>query len=710
MLNTKNMEKKYLHNNNLYRTPCIFDIKNKFFGAYFMPDNSVHFKLLTFPDVKNVILEVKSRGEAVKSFEMNNILCGIWQLELNSDNVKNFDRYRFVLDYKDELIPVKDPCSMYQDSYFKWSLLYNHSLFKWTDDDWMRGKNYRRISRIADEVNVLTPVDSLRIYELHIGTLTKEGTFLAAKQKVKKISEELKFNAIEIMPVENTYSFNWGYDGVDKYAPNHTYGVPDDLKELIDYAHKCNLNVIMDIVPNHLGPDIAQLQKTGPYIDGDNCFGFKFNYEKDRYSSYVRDFIIGAALNWLINYHCDGLRVYMTKFMCSDYTMKQMVAEINYYCPVAFLIAEDGRDNDTRVTKPFTLSERDLNELHHERFINSIKNNDVSLANLGFDSEWDFPFHKQIAAMLLGYWDCRKRNICDFDFSLRDAQTRVKYAMSHDEIGNIDGTRLISKIMVNELNLHDKICDCCHTLKCKRSAHAAHKILVEFLSGRLEKMSDNERKKFYSENYLTCDFSLDEIFCAYKKAFAMRKLAIGKVYSIPGPKMVFQGDESASVAYFKFFRKFSIGPEPYLLEKGYAPGLEAFEDSKLSSVFVCDKYSYINSGMEKFIHDLNVLSDSNMALTSGHIEKTLLHENSYIHAVYTRKIYNEILSVSNFSSAAYQKNYGMLFPKGKWREILNSDNEIYSGSGLFMNPEPTKEQFNYISIAPYGISFFERIS
>ncbi len=704
------MSNKNINNDSLYRHPCIFDIRNKFFGVFFMPNGCVLFKLLTFAEVKNVILEVKPYGKPIKKYEMNNSGFGIWQLELEEGIVKNGDRYRFVIDYKDELIPVKDPCSMYQDSYFKWSVLYNHSLFKWTDKDWMSGKNNKRVSRIADDVNMLSNVDSLRIYELHIGTFTDEGTFSAAKEKIKQIADELKFNAIEIMPVENTYSFNWGYDGVDKYAPNHTYGTPDELKELIDYAHKCNLNVIMDIVPNHLGPDIAYLHKTGPYIEGENCFGYKFNFEKDSNSYYVRDFIIGAALNWLINYHCDGLRVDMTKFMCSDYTMKQMAAEINYYCPVAFLIAEDGRDNDVRVTKPFTQSEIDLNEMHHERFINAIKNNDVSLSNLGFDSEWDFPFHKQIAAMILGYWDCRSRNLCAFDYSLRDAQSRVKYAMSHDEIGNIDGTRLISKIMVNELDLHEKICDCCHTLKCKRSAHAAHRILVAFLNGSLKKMSEEQRKIFYAKNNLTCDFSLEEIFTAYLNAVSMHKLAIGKVFSVPGPKMVFQGDECANISYFKFFRKFSIGPEPYLLEKGYKPGLDAFIDSKLSSVKVCDEYSYINEGVRNFVRDLNILCEKNISLCDGHIEKTLVHENSSIHAIHTKKIYNETVSISNFSDVAYNGNYGMLFPKGKWREILNSDAKLYAGSGKYLNPQPTKEQFNYISLAPYSIIFFEKIS
>lgn len=698
-----------IRNINHLKSPCVFDTWANKFGAYFLDNGDSFFRLFTFPDVKSVVLEIKPYNKPKQRFEMEKTENCIWEKELPADILQSGDRYRFIIDYKNKVISVKDPCSMWQDSYFKWSRIYDHSLFNWTDKEWSCCENPKRVSRLFNEENKLTPVDALKIYELHIGTFTDEGTFLSAKDKIKQIADELHFNAIEIMPVENTYSFNWGYDGVDKYAPNHMYGTPDDLKSLIDYAHNCGLNVIMDIVPNHLGPDIAELQKTGPYIEGENCFGYKFNYEKDEYSAQVRDFIVGAALNWIINYHCDGLRVDMTKFMCSDYTMKQMVAEINFHAPDAFLIAEDGRDNDARVTKPLPCSEADENALHHDAFISKIRSNNVSLSALGFDSEWDFPFHKQIASSILGSWDCRIKSICAFDYSLRDAQTRVKYPMSHDEIGNIDGTRLISKIIVNELKLNDKICDCCHSLKCKLIAHAAHRILVAFVSGELEKMSDEERAFFYKENYLTVDLSVEQVYKAYLNAVKMHKLAIGKIYSIPGPKMLFQGDEEANLAYFKFFRKFSIGAEPYLAEKGYEPGLPAFLDSKLSSVKVDEKYQYINNGVKKFVSDLNVLCENNIALTSGHIEKTIVNEQADTHAIFARKIYNEIFSISNFSSISYYKNYGIMFPKGKWREIFNSDKTEYVGEGKFLNDGTEFEKFSYISLPAYGITYFEKV-
>ena len=679
------------------------------FGTHFFDDGRVCFRLFTFEDVKNVILKVKPSNQSIKSFNMTNIKKCIWEITLDSVIVNSGDRYRFIIERNNEVIWVKDPCSFWQERYFKWSKLCDHNLFKWSDYKWQNCEDHRKISRLASQTNGLSTVDDLRIYELHIGTFTDEGTFQSAKSSLEKIAVELNFNAIEIMPVENTYSFNWGYDGVDKYAPNNTYGTPDDLKDLINYAHSLGLNVIMDIVPNHLGPDIASLHKTGPYIEGTNCFGYKFNFEKDEYCGYVRDFIVGSAVNWVINYHCDGLRVDMTKFMCSDYTMKQMVAEINYHAPNAFLIAEDGRDNDLRVTRPFSPMEIEGNLYNHKKFIDQIKNNDVSLSNIGFDTEWDFPFHKQIASSVLGSWDCRIKNLCAFDYSLRDAQTRVKYPMSHDEIGNIDGTRLISKIMVNELKLNDKICNCCHTDKCKLAAHAAHRILVSLVEGSLERMTDEQRCEFYKENSLSCNFSVDEIKKSYIKAINMHKLAIGKIYSIPGPKMIFQGDESANLSYFKFFRKFSSGPEPYLRDKGYEPGLPAFLDSKLNSVKVSDKYSYINKSVEAYVSDLNKLCEENIALSSGNIEKTIVNESADTHAIFCKKIYNEIFSISNFSGVSYNKNYGLMFPKGKWREIFNSDNIKYAGEGVYLNTDSIKDNFSYISLPAYGVIFFEKV-
>lgn len=93
------------------------------------------------------------------------------------------------------------------------------------------------------------------IYEMHVGTFTPEGTFRAAAEKVDDLLD-LGVNTIEVMPVaEAMGSFNWGYDGVFPFAPNHNYGTPPrDLMDFVEHCHRLALSVILDVVYNHLGP------------------------------------------------------------------------------------------------------------------------------------------------------------------------------------------------------------------------------------------------------------------------------------------------------------------------------------------------------------------------------------------------------------------------------------------------------------------------
>ena len=97
--------------------------------------------------------------------------------------------------------------------------------------------------------------DEAVIYELHIGTFTPEGTFRAAIGELDHLVD-LGVTAVEIMPVADFPGRrNWGYDGVLLYAPDSTYGRPEDLKALIDAAHQRGLMVFLDVVYNHFGPD-----------------------------------------------------------------------------------------------------------------------------------------------------------------------------------------------------------------------------------------------------------------------------------------------------------------------------------------------------------------------------------------------------------------------------------------------------------------------
>ena len=409
-------------------------------------------KIFTFPDAKKVSIEVSDgNSDNKKIYELEKKQDGVFEKKFEKGAIKPNDEYSFIIERNNGSIEkVKDPYSFRQPTLLGPSVAYNQSAYRWTDSSWYSKTNADRISRRASKDNSYKSLKQAKIYEMHIATLTKKANFEGAIQELQRI-KDFGFNAIEIMPVENTFSYNWGYDGVDKFSPAQYLGGADKLKDLINAAHNIGLNVIMDMVPNHIGVDGSLLRKTGPYTSGkDTPWGDAFNYEGEN-SKYVRDYMVNAALNWIHNYHCDGLRLDMTKFMDSDTEMQQIAAEVNYHFPDAFLIAEDARSNisvrgdeywhdwwqphDQRVTTPLKPDEIGFgeNEDIHNQKIDNIQNGNLTLARLGCDSEWDFHFYHTISKLPYGEVD-----LDGLERAIFDSQERVKYSTSHDETGNMD--------------------------------------------------------------------------------------------------------------------------------------------------------------------------------------------------------------------------------------------------------------------------------
>lgn len=678
-------------------------------GAHVTKNKEVIFRLNTFDDINKVCVEIKPYDKRVfKIYPMEKIDTGVFELTANKKMAKNADRYRFIL-YKDEkpLRRVRDPYAMKRIDRSNWSIIYDQNLFKWNDKGWMNGEKQEKISSLANKENKLLPVSALRIYEANIPSLTVDGTCKAAIKKLIEI-KNAGFNAIELMPVENSYGFNWGYDGADKFAPHHSYGSPDDLKNLINHAHKLKLNVITDMVPNHIGFDMFDIGNAGDYVDGCNEFGYKFNFEKHN-NHVARTFIIGAALNWLINYHCDGLRLDLTKYMQSDFTMKQLAAEVQYHVPGAFLIAEDARENDPRVTRPFTSEEIYENMNNHSEFIDKIAQNSVSTENLGINSEWDFQFHKQIAASVLGYWGGFPFNIRTLEYVARNSGNRVKYPMSHDEIGNVDGTRLISKIFAKEINIYKNIPQGLKNQREQTFAHKAQNILVKLLSGKIEKMSNDEFKEFKKENFLDASVNSAMLKNAYGKALRKNRFTIAFTMCQPGPKMIFQRDEKGDVGYFKFFRELSCGYEKGLEAKGYPPGLAAFLDSKPGNIRYTSKFYRNCIFTAKMTKLLNRINDKNPALQSGNIDDTIVHDLSNVLAEKITFENNELFVISNISDDFYYENYKINFPEGVWIEIFNTDLKKIGGDGTFTNVHKMTSGENKISLPGYGVIVFKKL-
>jgi maltooligosyltrehalose trehalohydrolase len=249
--------------------------------------------------------------------------------------------YRFRLDGGKTLLP--DPVSRYQpDGPHGPSQVIDPSVFKWTDSAFPG-----------------VPAHGQVLYEMHIGTFTREGTFKAAEAQLD-ILKEVGITCLEVMPVnEFAGKFGWGYDGVDLFAPFHHYGSPDDFRHFVDKAHALGLGVILDLVYNHFGPDGNYLREfSETYFNAEHMtdWGEAINYDGHD-NKPVREFFVANAVYWITEFHLDGFRFDATQAIV-DTSKDHILAEITRATRAAagkktlYLINENEPQNTRLVRAP----------------------------------------------------------------------------------------------------------------------------------------------------------------------------------------------------------------------------------------------------------------------------------------------------------------------------------------------------------------------
>ena len=154
------------------------------------------------------------------------------------------------------------------------------------------------------------PLRDAVIYEMHVGTFTPQGTYVAAQEKLDHLTA-LGVTHLELLPLATfPGAHGWGYDGVNLYAPLPAYGSPVELAQFIHACHDHGLAVLLDVVYNHVGPDGNYLGSFGPYFTDrvKTPWGEAVNYDGP-HSDEVRRFVVDNALMWLEDYGFDGLRL-----------------------------------------------------------------------------------------------------------------------------------------------------------------------------------------------------------------------------------------------------------------------------------------------------------------------------------------------------------------------------------------------------------------
>ncbi|MEO7127665.1 MAG: malto-oligosyltrehalose trehalohydrolase [Rhodoferax sp.] len=256
------------------------------FGASVQGGGGVRFALWA-PGVDQVMLEL---GFEATAYPMARDADGWHRLELTQ--ARAGDSYRFRLP---DGLCVPDPASRFNpgDVHGASQVIDPHT-YAWQDGAW-RGR----------------PWEEAVIYELHVGTFTPEGSFAAAQDRLADLAE-LGITAVELMPLADFPGRrNWGYDGVLPFAPDASYGMPDELKALIDTAHGLGLMMLIDVVYNHFGPEGNYLHAYCPQFFNpthQTPWGAAINFDAAG-SRTVRDFFIHNALYWVEEFHFDGLRM-----------------------------------------------------------------------------------------------------------------------------------------------------------------------------------------------------------------------------------------------------------------------------------------------------------------------------------------------------------------------------------------------------------------
>ena len=301
--------------------------------------------------------------------------------------VRAGDTYGFLLSGEG---PFPDPASRYQpEGPHGPSQIIDPSRFAWSDQAWQGIK-------LAHQV----------IYELHIGTFTREGTWRSAIRELPALAE-LGITALEVMPVaEFAGSFGWGYDGVDLFAPTRIYGNPDDFRAFVDEAHRCGIGVLLDVVYNHVGPDGNYLQKfSESYFTADHKtdWGEAINFY-GQHSEPVREFYAANAAYWIKEFHLDGLRLDATQNVY-DQSKDHILAEINRSARTAagergIIIVAENEPQDTKLI-------RSQNE-----------------GGYGFDGLWNDDFHHSAMVALTG---SREAYFADYLGSPQELLSCLKY-------------------------------------------------------------------------------------------------------------------------------------------------------------------------------------------------------------------------------------------------------------------------------------------
>ena len=331
------------------------------FGAKFIEDGRVNFRLWA-PGADQVEVCLQGRAPEMRLNMVGE--AGGW-FGITTELAGSGFYYQYRINGKHY---VPDPASRFQPEDVNGSSqVVDPTDWQWQDADWQG-----------------LPWEEVVFYQVHVGTFSEEGTFAGVKKHLDYLVD-LGVTAIQLMPIADfPGQRNWGYDGVLPFAPDSSYGTPNDLKDFIETAHAKGLMVFNDVVYSHFGPEGNYLHwYAAEFFTNrfDTPWGDAFNFDR-KHSVWVRQFFIHNALYWLEEYHFDGLRFDAVHAIFDD-SKPDILEELAKAVRL-------GPGYDRHV---YLVLENDNNAAHY-------LTRDIAKANCYFDAQWNDDLHHVLHVLL----------------------------------------------------------------------------------------------------------------------------------------------------------------------------------------------------------------------------------------------------------------------------------------------------------------------
>ncbi len=555
-----------------------------------------------------------------------------------ADNIKPKDRYFYRFNSG---LDRPDPLSHYQpEDVLGSSSVIDHSEFRWQDGAWHG-----------------TAIEKMVIYELHVGTFSKEGTFGGVIDRLSYL-QELGVNAIELMPVTQfPGARNWGYDGVYPFSVQNSYGGPEGLKKLVDASHARNISVILDVVYNHLGPEGNFLAEFLPCFTDkySTPWGKAINFDGVN-SNGVRELFIQNALHWFENYHIDALRLDAIHGIF-DSSAKHFLKELSER--VAEFSQLKGR-------KYYLIAESDLNDVRTVE--------PYSKGGYGIDVQWNDDFHHCLHTLLTkesqGYYE-------DFG-SLKQIGKAVK-----------EGFVYSWDYSVFRKRYHGS-----------SSAHIHPSKFIVFSQNH-----DQVGNRMKGERLSTL------------VNFEALKVAAGMVLLSSNIPLLFMGEEYAEESPFLYFMSFIDTGLVNAVRKGRKEEFAAFkwtgepQDPFSEKTFFSSKLKQDKAGTGKgkvlldFYKKLIQIRKDTPAITDPDVGSIVVkaEEESRVFTLTRFNRESTIYTIVNFGEK--RASYAPVELGGKWCKILDSSDTKWSGPGSRLPQCMTGA--NTLSIEPMSLAVYE---